>query len=219
MAATNSPLGQVQAFRMRLCKLDSNGVPTPAAGKMYVSSALVVATFKPSYLDGEAIREKNGEGAICVEYVGPDSFLGYDMDIQVCTPDPYLMDFLGGCTVLTPASGFLGWAAPSTGQVDPTPISIELFSKRVLEGNLADDGYPYFWTVATRVKKLRLGDSAYGNSALMPSFSGICRENPNWYNGPLNDWSVASDRALQQMPTTLQRIPTASDNLATIAAS
>lgn len=219
MAATNSPLGQVQAFRMRLCKLDSNGVPTPGAGKLYVTSSLVLATFKPTYLDGANLRQENGEGVICVEFMGPDSFLGFDLDIQVCTPDPYLLEFLGGCDIITPASGFLGWSAPNVGQNDPTPISIELWSKRIDEGNLADDGYPYFRTIAPRVKKMRIGDMGFGNSIVTPSFSAICRENPHWYDGPLNDWDWSSDRSLHQIPVPAADVPVASTSTQTVSAS
>lgn len=219
MAATNQPFGQVQAFRMRLCKLDTNGVPTPAAGKMYVSNSLVLATFTPSYIDGTEIRDVNGEGVVCVEYTGDDSFLGYDVNIQVCTPDPYIMDFLGGCSILTPANGILGWAAPSTGPIAPTPVSVELWSKRVDEGALASDGFPYYWTVAPRLRKLRLGPLNYGNQSNQPTFLGVARENPNWYNGPLNDWALPSDRALQQIACAETRVPAASNNLSAIAAS
>jgi hypothetical protein len=219
MVAANSPLGQVQAFRMRLSKLDSNGVPTPAAGKMYVTSSLVLATFTPSYIDGTLIRETNGAGEICVEFEGDDSFLGYDVSIQVCTPDPYIMDFLGSCSIITPSDGPLGWAAPAAGPLSPTPVSIELWSKRVDEGSLASDGYPYFWTVAPRVRKLRLGPLNYGNQANMPTFTGIARENPNWFDGPLNNWDHASDKALHQIATTETTVPAASNNTSTIAAS
>jgi hypothetical protein len=219
MVATNDCAGQVQAIRMRVTKLDSNGVPTPGAQKMYVTSALVVATLTPVYEDGTSIEEMNGEGVLCVTYYGPSSFKRVDVSLQICTPDPELLEMLTGGTRLTDdPSGAVGYAVPAIGVVEPTPVSVEIWAKRVEDGQLVDVN-PYSWWVLPRVRNLRLEEAELGNSAFMPTVTGQAFENANWYDGPLNDWPVASDRAMQWMPCGAAQVPSAVCGYQTVVAS
>lgn len=216
MPGTNNPLGVVQAFRMALTKLDSNGVPTPAAGKRYVTASLVSAVITPVYKDGTVIEQENGEGVTCVYFKGNDSLQRVDVQITVCTPDPYLMEFLAGCAVLDKGSGSLGWALPSIGEIEPTDIGIELWAKRVDDG-VVDSAEPYDWHLLPRFRNGRLGAVTLGNNAVVPQITGQGYENMNWFDGPLNDWPVDSHKAWQAVPWT--SVPAASTSLQAVSAS
>lgn len=201
----NDAKPQVQAFRTRITKLDANGVPTPGASKVYVSSALVTLTTNPVYVDGDEFEDKNGEGLICVSYKGPDTFKRVDWEMTVCTPDPYLLEMLSGGSVLTDGAA-VGFAYPALGIMAPTPISIEVWTKRVDDGVL-DPALPYAWWVLPWVDSMRLGSKTFGNNSIQPTVSGRAFENANWFDGPTNNWDPASDRVLQYIPCSASDVP------------
>jgi len=214
----NDALGQIQAFRTRVTKLNANGVPSNGADKSYVSNALVTLSTSPVYVDGEDFQEKNGEGVVCVNFQGPSTFRRIDWTLTICTPDAYLMEMLTGGTVLSDGDA-VGYAYPATGVLNPTNISIEVWTKRVNSAGNLDDDLPYAWWVLPRCKDMRSGSKEFGNNSIKPQISGQATENLNWFDGPTNDWPVSSDRVLQYMPCVLANVPDASTAYVTVAAS
>lgn len=203
---SNDALPQVQAFRTRITKLDTNGVPTPGANNVYVTSALITLTTTPVYVDGQDFQELNGEGVVCVNFQGPDTFRRIDWEITVCTPDAYLLEMLSTGTTLIDGDA-IGFAYPALGQMSTTEaISIEVWTKRIDEGVL-DTEFPYAWWVLPKSTSMRIGAKTFGNNAILPVVSGKAFENDNWYDGPTNDWPVASDKVLQYIPCTLADVP------------
>lgn len=214
----NDCLPQVQACAMRVARLDTDGVPLPGASNLYVTDALVSLDVSPVYTDGDEIEEKNANGDVCVSYVSDDSFKRYDVTLSLCTPDPELVEMLtDGGTVLTSGAA-TGYAGPSIGTLTGDGMSIELWSKRITDGIL-DVTYPYARWVYPRVKNLRLGSYQHANGAILPQITGRAYENPNWFDGPANDWPVASDRAMQFLPVGLSDKPTPSCGYQTLSAS
>jgi hypothetical protein len=210
-------LPQVQAVRLRVAKLLASGIPEPGASNLYVTDALVTLTATPVYVDGDEIEQKNAAGAVCVNYVGDDSFKRIDLSIQMCTWDPYLGAwFSDGDTLTAFDGGRVGYAGPSIGVVGTTAVSIEVWTNRIDDGSL-DTESPYCWHAYPRVKNLRISDWTHENGALLPTFTGRAFENPNWYDGPLNDWTAASDRCHQWVPT--DTLPTAACGPAQLVAS
>lgn len=205
---------QVQGCAIRVTDLDSNGVPTPGTGTMYVTSAFTELQVTPVYTDADEITEKNACGADCVDYTGDDSLRRADVQLTICTHDPYLEAKLSAGDVLTDA-GAHGYAMPPIGPLTTNGVSIEVWAKRIDDGDL-DIDYPYAWWVLPKVRNLRKGVRTFNNGSSLPVFTGRALQNPNWFDGPLNDWPVASDRILQWMPTT--SLPTLS-GLADVAAS
>lgn len=212
-------LPQVHGVRMRVCRLDSNGVPTPGANNLYVSECFTKVSISPVYTAGSEIEEKNAQGVVCVNYIGADTFKRADIQIEMCSPDPYLSALLSGGTVLTDG-GKTGWAPPALGAVPlTTSLSIEVWSRRIDDGELDADS-PFGWWVYPRVRNLKVEGWEHGDSALLPMFSGQAYENPNWLDGPLNDWPVDSTKVFQYMPTTYATLPSPSaSGLETVAAS
>lgn len=208
---------QVQACAIRVARLDTNGVPLPGANNLIVSDALVSLGVTAVYTDGDEIEEKNACGSVAVNYKGPDSFKRLDISIQLVTPDPYLSEMLStGSALIANAADIKGYAAPSIGTVQGNGVSIEVWTNRVDSGAL-DADYPYAHWAYPKVQNLRIGDHTHQNGALLPQFVGQAVENPNWFDGPLNDWPADSDRVYQWVPAAA--LPVASCGYQTLAAS
>jgi hypothetical protein len=199
---------------MRVAELDPNGVPTPGSFLLTVDS-IVEITTTPVITDGDEIKDKNGCGEVCINYKGPDSFDRLDVGITVCDHNPYVMAALGRGDILTD-SGVRGYAFPALGPTNEDAVSIEFFAKRIDDGALQAD-YPYAWWVLPKVNNLRLGPMTFNSGSNRPSFVGRAFENENWFDGPLNDWPVSSDRVLQWFP--IPELPTVSCTPAILPAS
>lgn len=208
--------GIVNACRIRVARLDTNGVPLPGANNLYVSDALVSLAFTAVYTDGDEIEEKDACGIARVNFRSADTFKRGDVEITLVTPDPYLSEMLSGGDVLTSGALPKGFAAPPLGPVVGNGVSVELWAIRVDDG-AEDADYPYAHFAYPRIKNLRIGDHSHEQGALKPVFSGQAYENINWYDGPAGDWPATSDRVYQWIAT--NTLPDASCDYLTLAAS
>lgn len=97
--------GTLFALGMRLTKLNADGTPMTGTNTCYVTDALIQIAPGLAFTENEAITQNNGRGQPCVSYQAPDTLLNGTLDpIQVCTPDPHIMEFLiGGAVILTPS--------------------------------------------------------------------------------------------------------------------
>lgn len=192
--------GSLFALGMRVTKLGPDGSPLPGAQNSYVSDALIQAQLGLEYEDGEEIVQKNGAGLVCLTYKAPDSLKrGTITGLQICTPDPNLLAFMVGGRVLQDGANEVGYQAPEVG-TDPNPngFSLELWTNAIIDG--AQSGY--FWWVIPRAKVRPTGEWALsGTAPLVPEFEGTATQNPNWLDGPANDWEFASDRVWQYVQT------------------
>lgn len=204
--ANNDCLPQVQACAIRVALLEPNGVPSPGANKLYVNDTLTELNFTPTYEDAEEVMEKSACDKVVVNYQGDPTLKRGEGELTIASQDPYLVYLLGGGSVLTDA-GVHGYAYPAIGDQLSQAISIELWAKRIDDGELHDE-YPYAWWVLPKVTRLKHGQRTFNNGAQLPNFSFQLYENENWYDGPLNDWPVTSDRFAQWFPTnSLPAIP------------
>lgn len=201
-------LPQIHADRIRIASLDTNGVPLPGASGIYVSDALTKLTLKNVYTDGDTIRETNGAGRPCLNYKADDSFDGVDVDIELCSPDPYIMAMLAGGTVLTDVDAQVpGYAWPPIGSITGNGVSVEFWCKRIDNDDL-DATYPYARWALPKLRRAKIGDKAFEKALQNSILSGRAVENANWFDGPLNDWPAASDRVVQWLPATSMPAPT-----------
>lgn len=205
----NDGLPQLQAFRLRVARLDPlTGEPLAGASNGYVSGALITLTPTLVYEDGEETVQRNGEGLVCLSFRGPDTFRRVDWTMSLCTPDPYLVELLTSGTVLTD-TGAIGYAVPALGPHDPDPVSIEVWTKRVNNERL-DETYPYARWVLPWNRRIRQNTPGeFGSGAMLPEIVGESIENPNWGTGPFADWpgTVATDRALFWLPREADDVP------------
>lgn len=209
-------LPQIQACAIRVANLDpGSGVPLPGANNLYVSNALTELTYDTTYEDGVDMFERNACGEACLDYRGPDNKRRLQVSLTLCTHDPYLQAMLAAADTLVDGAA-VGWAAAPVGVIPNRPISIELWAKRINDGDL-DTDFPYAWWAFPKIKNLREGQGKFGNAPKMPVFTGQGYENINWFDGPSNDWPSTSDRTHQWIPTTT--LPTIHCGPQTLAAS
>lgn len=190
---------QIQACALRVARLDSNGVPSPGANNLYVSDALVSMGFTAEQTEGEEFEMPNACGNI-ITFKDDDKLRRLNIELSLRVPDPELTELLAGGAVLTDGEA-VGYAWPELNEApNPNGVSIELWAKRITEGGQIDPDFPYNWW-AFPLSKLFVNDGTFENGPFQPTFSGFATENENWFDGPLNDWPVASDRVLQYIPT------------------
>lgn len=192
--------GSLFALGMRITKLDDTGAPLVGPRNSYKTDALVQAQIGLEYEDGEEIIQKNGSGVICLTYKANDSLKrGTISGLQVCTPDPNVLAFMVGGNVLERGADQVGYQAPEVGS-DPNPngFSLELWTRAIIDGAFAG----YFWWVLPRANVRPSGDWVLsGADPLVPEFEGSATQNPNWLDGPNNDWEFPSDRVWQYVQT------------------
>ena len=208
--------GQIQACAMRISKLDGSGVPNPGAQNMYVTNSLITLGYTAEVAVGDDVEVRNACGEVCLSYKDCDRLKRLNVEITLCKPDPELMEVLVGGTRLVSGDA-VGYAFPQLNATScPQGVSIELWARAVNSAGSPDDLFPYNWWVFPRVY-LQHNAATFENGPFQPQFSGFAIENENWFDGPLNDWPVASTRVAQMIPT--DDIPTPSCGYAAIAAS
>lgn len=94
--------GSLFALGLRLTKLDAAGLPLPGPRNCYTTDALVTINPGLAYSEPDAVELQNGRGQTCVYYQPPPTVLsGTIEEFRVCTPDPNILEFLAGGTVIT----------------------------------------------------------------------------------------------------------------------
>lgn len=90
--------GSLFALGMRLTKISATGAPIPGAQSSYKTNALITIGVGLEYREGAEVEQPNGSGAICLYYAAdPTLKRGTITDLQVCTPDPNVLQFtIGG---------------------------------------------------------------------------------------------------------------------------
>lgn len=194
-------LPQIQACAMRVAKVNPlTGAPLVGAGNLIVSNALTELTYTTVYSDGTDVFEPNACGDPIVDYKSNDIKRRIDVGLVIGTHDPDLLAFLAASATIVDGDA-TGWQAPAVGRIPDSVLSIELWAKRINDGDL-DPDYPYAWWAFPKIKNLKEEANKFGNASKLPAFSGQGYENAGWGNGPLNDWPALSDRTHQWIPTT-----------------
>lgn len=195
--------GTLFALGLRITKLDASGLPSVGSNNCYCTDALVKIELGLEYEDAKEVTQLNGQGIACVNYQAPFTLKrGTLSGLQVCQPDPNLLQFLiGGDTIsdtAEPTPNQIGYRAPVVGVEElPNGISIEAWSRGVI-GSAYSRNLPYLHWVFPQVYLTPSGSWALAaDAAMLPEFEGYSIQNPAWGSGPLNDFDYPSDRVWQ----------------------
>lgn len=187
------------AVALRVARLAADGTTPAGASNLYVTETVVRLNFTPEYEEGDEVTKKDGQGRTCLAVKQPDTFKRVTVNsLEICAWDPELVELLSGGAIITDGAATpatIGYAAPAAG-TDPTPngVSVELWTRRYVNNSPA--ALPFARWVFPRLK-LKPTDRSLGPDAQEVAFEGIGEENPNWGNGPNNDWTAPSNRAYQ----------------------
>lgn len=202
----------------RVAVLEQDGVPLPGAGNLYVTDALVKMEGTPQFTKIPETEVLNACGALCAFYKAVDPFKRLDLTLELCSIDPELEQMLAGGELFTSGGFSVGKSAPPVGTVEArvqNGVSVELWSKHIVNGDV-DPIWPYIHWVYPRTRWMP--DRQTHDINHMPRlFTGFTSENPNWFNGPANDWTFASDRTWAWAFT--KTIPVTACGAQTLAAS
>lgn len=183
---------------MRIALLEADGTPAAGAENMVVTKSFTSLATTAVYTDGDETEEKNACGEVEVNFRAADSFKRLDFVITLLKPDPYVSTLLSDGVLLEDGDR-VGYAYPPIGSVSDKRISVELWAKRINNGTL-DPDYPYAHWAFPLGQNLRIGDKEFASGNQVTTFSGQFLENVNWFNGPGDDFDVASDRVAQWIP-------------------
>lgn len=194
--------GSLFALGLRVCKLAADGSVPTGANVCYQTNAMVKIDIGLAVNTPNAVSQENGAGAVCMFYQAPATIQGGTLkNLTVCTPDPNLMQFLLGGTIIegtgTPAPE-IGYQAPAVG-VAPVPdgVSIEFWTRAILNGAVAPTLPYYHWALPRAAVNLSSEFTAESGNPLLPVFDGTLSENPNWLTGPNTGWTGDSSRVWQ----------------------
>lgn len=190
--------GQVYGLMSRVTALNAAGAIVAGPTGMYVSDALVKMTFAPELHEFTEIVRTNAAGRDCLVYQPPPTLKRLTVSaFEICSPDPELEFLLTGGTVLVASTVTKGYAPTAVGAPfqSANGFALEVWSNAIING-APDATNPYARWVFPRLY-LRRGEASLQADAMGPVFSGYGIESSGFGNGPLDDWTFASNRVYQ----------------------
>jgi hypothetical protein len=206
---------QMNVCAARACKLNSNGTTLIGSTSSYVTAATVSVGITPVFDAGAEIKEKDGCGTTFVDVIADPALIRYDIDIDFWSTDPQLLDIIvPDGDILTGGSGEKGFAFPSPGTVTGQ-FSLEFWQK-IINDNALDLDYPYAHWAMPFLKNVQLQKRDVNGTAVSHTvLKAEAYPNSNWFNGPGDDWTVATTAPVLYIPRAT--IPTASCTPTSIA--
>lgn len=196
----NKAGASLQCAAIRVTALNFDGTPAPG-NPMYVSDQLVKIDFNPEMEAGQEISNRGASGNLCVVYRTPDLMKRLTIAVEVCVPDPELEAIFSGGRVFydqttpTDVQGFQ--YAPLLKDPMPNGISVEAWTRYVVDG-AQDPEQPYLRWVFPRMYT-HIGNRTIDINSMATPYDGFAIENPQWADGPLNDWPYDSSAVVQAM--------------------
>jgi hypothetical protein len=187
--------GSVQACAMRVNVLELDGVPLPGVGMMYTTDVMTKLDLTPVMTKGIDIEIVNACGGLPIVYKDRDRFKRFDLSLELATLDPELEFILAGGELFTQSTFSVGGAIPAVGTFDRVGgVSMELWSKHVVNGD-QDAINPWIHWILPRTYWV-VDKFSFMNGTMPRTFTGYTAQNPNFEDGPEDDWNFASDRTV-----------------------
>ncbi|MFN2592944.1 MAG: hypothetical protein ABR532_08960 [Candidatus Dormibacteria bacterium] len=188
MANNTCKVASFGACGIRVCKLGPTGIPNPGAGNMYISGAPIEVKSTWQVKSGTRFEQRSGCGTVCTVVQEQDDIQGLTLTMDLCQLDAELMAMLTGGTVITVGGNSLGFIDPPLGQQQQNGVCLDVWTQNQ-NGNSQDPNYPYIHWAYPRVT-WRSGDATFNEGILNVPFTGVAYENPNYEDGPFEDFNV-----------------------------
>jgi hypothetical protein len=187
--------GLINACRIRLTRLNSDGTVADQPNNSYVSDALVQMVVTPVEVAAVEKSVLNGCGCECLGHTTPAYIKRFDATIDLCVWDPQLMEMLTGADlVLNGSEDPIGWmyayAAQCGDQVIPA-VAVETWSTRKIGGATVTPGQ--YEQILIPGLNFTLAPYTLGADFAVPSFVGTGFANTEWGEGPYGDQPQADN--------------------------
>lgn len=182
-----------QVCAIRASRLSTSCEHVAGATGAVATSAIIRMQSSPEYSQGADFELKDGCGRIAVALRDCDQLKRMNLQLEVCTRDPALVELLTGATLITDGSDTIGFSRRGIGAACPAPASIEIWTKTASVNNncppvaVGDYADAKWWRVIWPKATFTLGDVSFANEVATMMFTGYAENNPNFTNGPFND--------------------------------
>lgn len=203
-------------LRVRIEQLAADGSPVAGAGNLFVTNTQISMAVGYNNRAGDDFEVINGAGNICYSFLDTDKYKNLTFALSMCDHNPEFMEMLLGGELIASGGVNIGYALPAVGTAgNENGVALTGWTYNI-DGSGIDDEYQYVkhlfpktvWTPA---------DKTFENNPISNDFTGVGRENSEYYDGGMNDWAGISNRLWQFQGT--NSIPTASCNVGSLLAS
>lgn len=195
--------GSAKACALRVARLGTDCAPVVGATNGVATSAIIRLAATANVEAGEVYQLKNGCGSIAVRSRESDKLTDMGLTLDLATRDFELIELLTGATLLlnaaTPVKN-IGIARRGVGATNPSFVSLEVWTQSIDDGGVCAVGgvNPGWFRVIYPRATFTLGDTTVENGVATVSLTGFGTQNPQWGNGPWNDYPATGT-----LPTTV----------------
>lgn len=211
----------VDIVAARFTRLEANGVPSPGATNLLVTTDLTQIAYTFEVEAGTRTTKKTGGGNICFTRETPDKVLGSNLTLDLCFTDAELMELAVGATLLTDTGETVGWAAPAPDSEPPYGVGVETWSLAWQNDQQmihpVTGAAAYLRRVWPRMRFALSGNPTQAEGLSIQQIAGKGVANDNFYDGPGNDIPLGYEGAYLEFLSAAP--PAATDGYSTLAAS
>lgn len=197
-------IGQAQASMLVVTRLDATCTPLTGANDQGRTLCFAQVDATPQYDDGVEFGRRAASGARCWYLRDCDHLKQWDITVQLITWDMELLEIMTSSALIlgsatSPWVGkVIGLETPGPDADCPSGLSLEVYVRAAALGSsgicsAAGAGFPTYVRHLFPFMRAKLGQVTLDDNAdgIMANLSGFALPNPNWGNGPANNWEGA----------------------------
>ncbi|MET7720691.1 hypothetical protein [Streptomyces mirabilis] len=168
---------------MRITRVDQCGNPIPGPDNGYVFDCFSSLAMNNNSDDGDDIEYKAANGRVCGFKKGCPTFRGFDLELNVYSVSPELIEILTGNPVVLGFDGKpIGFDTCSV-KCD-TGFAVELWADVLGDACVAGATGQWIYFLLPWVSNGLLGDLEIGSEAVTLQITGSTKTGGNWGVGP-----------------------------------
>lgn len=198
-------IGQYQAAMIVLSRLDADCTPLTGGTDQVRTVCFASVDAQPQFDDGQEFGRRAANGNRCFYVRDCNKFKQFDLTLQLITWDMELIELATSSDLILGKIGgdwagdTIGFAMPGTDADCPSGVSVEVYTKVAFgTGGFcapASAGAPTYIRHLFPFAQLQMGQVTLDDNTdgILLNLTGFSLANPNWGDGPNNDWEGSTD--------------------------
>jgi hypothetical protein len=198
-------VGQYQAQLIVLTRLNAACTPMTGDTDQVRTACFASVDAQPQYDDGQEFGRRAANGQRCFYVRDCNHFKQIDLTFSIITWDMELIelatssDLILGDVTSDWSGDTIGFAMPGTDADCPSGVSVEVYTKAAFgTGGFcapASAGAPAYIRHLFPFAQLQMGQITLDDNTdgILLNLTGFSLANPNWGDGPNNDWPGSTD--------------------------